>query len=75
MYKVLEMFDDLQDFKDTKDGRVYRRYEPGDVYPRKGFCPSEERIAELAGEGNVRGHAIIADSADVEPFEEESAEG
>ncbi len=43
MYKVLEMFDDLQDFKDTKDGRVYRRYEPGDVYPQKGKSPSVDK--------------------------------
>lgn len=55
------MFDDLQDYKDTKDGRAYRRYEPGDSYPRKGLKPTEERIAELAGKDNVRGHAVIAE--------------
>lgn len=61
MYRVIEMFDDLQDYKDTKDGRAYRRYEPGDSFPRKGLKPTEERIAELAGKDNVRGHAVIAE--------------
>lgn len=51
MYKVLAMFTDLQDGG--------HRYEAGDTYPRKGYKPSEERIAELASSANKRGQAVI----------------
>ncbi len=51
MYKVLEMFTDLQDdnFK----------YEAGDEYPRLGLKPSLARIKELCGTDNRRGRAVI----------------
>ena len=51
MYKVLAMFTDLQ------DGGY--KYDAGDTYPRKGYKPSEERIAELASSANKRGQAVI----------------
>lgn len=60
-YKVTELFDDLEDYKTTKNGRIYHRYEVGDTYPRRGATPSEGRIAELAGNGNVRGYPLIAE--------------
>lgn len=44
MYKVIKSFRDLE------DGRYL--YKDGDIYPRKGVEPSEERIAELAGTKN-----------------------
>ena len=55
MYKVLEMFTDLQDdnFK----------YEAGDEYPRLGLKPSLARINELCGSDNRRGHAVIKEVA------------
>lgn len=58
-YKVIRMFDDLQDYLETKSGRAYHRYEVGDDYPRKGVSPSEDRIAELAGEDNAQGTPLI----------------
>ena len=59
MYKVLEMFTDLQDdnFK----------YEAGDEYPRLGLKPSLARINELMGADNRRGHAVIEEVTDL-PF-------
>lgn len=51
MYKVLEMFTDLQ------DGNY--KYEAGDEYPRLGYKPSLARINELCGTDNRRGHAVI----------------
>ena len=71
MYTVLEAFDDLHDFKETKEGKVYTSYEVGDEYPRKGYKPSAARIEELAGSGNVRGYALIADQ-DTQPTETEA---
>ena len=59
MYKVLIMFDDLQDKVPTPGGALPWRYHPGDAYPRKGAEPSAERIAELAGAGNARGIPLI----------------
>lgn len=59
MYKVLEMFTDLQD-KDY-------RYEVGDEYPRLGYKPSLARIKELSGSDNLRGRAVIEEVADI-PF-------
>ena len=59
MYKVLMMFDDLQDKVPTPSGALPWRYHPGDAYPRKGVEPSAERIAELAGANNARGIPLI----------------
>ena len=44
MYKVIEMFMDLQDGKHL--------YRVGDVFPRKGLTVTEERLEELAGSKN-----------------------
>lgn len=51
MYKVVHEFIDLQD-EDFL-------YNVGDVYPRKGSEPTEERIAELSGDKNKIGKAVI----------------
>lgn len=51
-YRVIYHFTDLQD----EDYSYY----PGDVYPRKGLVPSEDRIEELATSKNRRGRALIA---------------
>ena len=65
MYKVLKMFDDLLDpVKSTKAGVVYRRYEVGDVYPRKGYNPSASRILELGTAQNRLGAPLIELSKD-----------
>ena len=61
MYKAIEYFTDLQD-----SGYAYKI---GDVYPREGYTPSDERIAELAGDGNVRGRAVIEAIVAEEPTE------
>lgn len=63
MYKVLEMFTDLQDdnFK----------YEVGDEYPRLGLKPSLARIKELCGSDNLRGRAVIEEVADM-PFNDDA---
>ena len=59
MYKVIKRFHDLQDVTKTKNGDVYHEYNVGDVFPRKGKEVSEERIAELAGDGNRQGVPLI----------------
>ena len=65
MYKVLKMFDDLLDpVKSTKAGVVYRRYEVGDIYPRKGYNPSASRILELGTAQNRLGAPLIELSKD-----------
>lgn len=56
MYKALTDFIDLQD--------NYHKYHAGDTFPRKGYDPGEERIAELAGTNNKRGCAVIAKVAE-----------
>ncbi len=59
MYKVIKRFHDLQDAAKTKDGTAYFEYNVGDTFPRKGREVSEERIAELAGDGNRQGVPLI----------------
>lgn len=59
MYKVIKFFHDLEDKKETKSGTVYHAYNVGDVYPREGSKPSEERVAELAGSENKQGEPLI----------------
>lgn len=51
MYRVIEMFTDLQDSN--------YRYNVGDVYPRTGYKPSAKRIDELSGANNKRGKPLI----------------
>lgn len=52
MIKVIKQFFDLQD-------RNYE-YKVGDAYPRKGYKATDARIAELAGDKNKMGEALIA---------------
>lgn len=50
-YKALVYFEDIQ------DGR--HPYNAGDEFPRPGYTPSEQRIAELSSTNNKRGKAVI----------------
>lgn len=61
MYKVVKFFQDL------KDNNF--QYEAGDIYPREGLKVSEERLAELASDKNLRGEILI------KKVEEKKAEG
>lgn len=51
MYKTILKFTDL------KDGN--RVYNVGDVYPRKGYTPSADRLKELSGKSNRVGVPLI----------------
>lgn len=51
MYKVIAKFADLEDKKHI--------YQIGDVYPREGSEPTEERIAFLASDQNKLGTPVI----------------
>ena len=51
-YIVVKDFTDLQD-----DNHVYMAGD--DLYPRDGYEPSEERIAELSTDKNKRGEVLI----------------
>lgn len=51
MLRVVRPFFDLQD-------NCYE-YKSGDIYPRKGYKATEARIAELAGNKNKLGEALI----------------
>ena len=51
MYKVVKLFNDLQD-------KNYE-YRVGDKFPRKGLEVTEERLAELAGNANKQGCPLI----------------
>ena len=64
MYQVLCDFYDLQDSVKTKGGEVYHSYYAGDIYPRDGYQPSAERIAELSGSDNKHGTPLIKWTAD-----------
>ena len=66
MYRVKEFFNDLQDRKETKAGPIFHAYYPGDEYPRAGYKPSAERIAELATSANARGLALFRKSKNYE---------
>lgn len=59
MYRVLKLFHDLEDFTETKGGRIYQKYEEGDIFPRQGFEPSEGRIALLLSSDNAQGVPLI----------------
>lgn len=50
-YKVIKFFMDGQDGNHS--------YIPGNIYPREGLTPSEERIAELASTKNRLGEILI----------------
>ena len=51
MYEVIKGFMDLQD-----DNHLY---EVGQTYPRSGYKPTDERIAELSGSNNKRGKPLL----------------
>lgn len=59
MYRAIRGFFDLEDYTQTKSGKAFHEYKAGDVYPRKGTDPSEERIAELSGPNNKLGEPVI----------------
>lgn len=50
-FEVIKYFTDLQDEN--------RPYNVGDTYPREGYEPSLERIAELSGNDNKQGVPLI----------------
>ena len=51
MYKVIHFFNDILD--------GLHAYQPGDVYPREGYTPTPERIANLLGINNAAGRPLI----------------
>ena len=57
----------VRHFTDLLDGNY--KYAEGDVYPRKGYTPSPERIMELSGTNNkqktVLIMAVAAESAEI----------
>lgn len=65
LYSVLVNFTDLQ------GGR--QKYKVGDTYPREGYAPTEQRIAELSSSENKLGKAVIEPIA-AEPAEPVEAE-
>nr|DAN73933.1 MAG TPA: hypothetical protein [Caudoviricetes sp.] len=82
MYKVIKGFFDLEDYKDTKSGRVYHEYVEGDEYPRAGVDPGAERVALLASDDNLQGEPLIesvgapTDETEPEPGDsDETSEG
>lgn len=66
MCKVIKKFTDLQDGNHV--------YNVGDVYPREGYAPSEERIAELASDKNKQGVPLIEVPASAEVDADEAVE-
>lgn len=68
MYKVIKHFHDLQDATKTKSGVVYREYNVGDEYPRKGLKVSEDRLKELAGKDNKQGTPLIKEVKEETPL-------
>lgn len=59
MYKAIIAFTDLQDANHI--------YHVGDIYPRDGFEPSQERIDELSGSANKVGCPLITEIAELDP--------
>ena len=53
------MFKALSDFEDLQDGRY--KYKAGDIYPRKGYEPTKERIKELSTDTNCRHVPVIVE--------------
>ena len=51
MYRVIKYFTDLQD--------EHYAYHAGDTFPREGLEVSEERLAELSSDKNLRGFPLI----------------
>lgn len=67
MYKALSYFTDLQDNN--------YEYHAGDVYPRNGYEPSQERLDALSTKNNVRGVPVIAEFNDDKPDKAVEREG
>lgn len=59
-------------FADLQDGSYV--YRPGDIYPRKGYTPSESRIAELNSSDNQLGKPLIETMEQEFPEEPEAPE-
>ena len=70
-YKVIKFFHDLQDTVKTKGGEICHAYNVGDTYPREGYKPSADRIAELAGSDNKQGTPLIELQEDSKETSEE----
>ena len=66
MYKVLTEFADLQD-----GNHIYR---VGDVYPREGYTPKDERIDELSTGKNLLHKPLIQNVEDSTHEVEENPE-
>ena len=62
MYKVVEMFTDLQDNNHL--------YQVGDAFPHEGMVVSDERLAELSGTNNRRRMALIEEVPEEAPESE-----
>lgn len=62
VYKV------IKEFMDLKDGNHI--YKAGDIYPRDGSEPTEERIAELASGKNRQKQSLIGKVEEPEPQKE-----
>ncbi len=60
------MYKAIADFVDLKDNN--HKYNAGDQFPRKGYKPDKDRLAELLSSDNKRGTAVIAE---VKPEEKE----
>ena len=62
MFIVIEDFVDLQDFMETKSGKIYHKYRTGDIYPRKGApvaAKAAGRINALSPDENARRIPLI----------------
>lgn len=62
MFIVIEDFVDLQDFMETKSGKIYHKYRTGDIYPRKDApvaAKAAGRINALSTDENARRIPLI----------------
>ncbi|UNB45564.1 Rho termination factor N-terminal domain-containing protein [Staphylococcus coagulans] len=53
----MELYEVIVRFKDGQDDEYL--YQVGDVYPRVGYTPTEERVNEVASTNNRRGVVAI----------------
>ena len=59
MFTVIKSFYDLHDLRIVSGVREHHLYKPGDIYPRKGYKPSSERVRSLLSEDNPLGTPLI----------------